>query len=317
MLALHRYPKVADFSAAFPLVFKEEAPTACQVDEGKLAELRVSLPARKTHSSLKPIAPAGASQMPVGSMTDLAHVLQNLLPILAIQTPSRKRQTIANDSDDKPPPVKQAALALQDSIVEPALLVSASSGEAATPPPLARNPSAQSLSQTEGGESELDGGEGSLVGAQAAASGDKVQIMMDRVREAIEKKRNGTQQTGHQDGAGRGDASGKAKGKAKGKSKAAAKPVNHTQKPSTPAAGKAKGKATAKGTTIVTKAPTMPPLKNMPTIVWGPCSIYSSEGSRSWRVTCAENRRYDKSFSWKVNPAASWQSLVAYCTSKQ
>ena len=115
------------------------------------------------------------------------------------------------------------------------------------------------------------------------------------------------------------------KAKAKAKAKAAAQPkMTAAEKAKSKAAAKPKNKSAAKAkaaalptTSAVAGAPAMPPLKKVPVIVWGTCNIYSSAADQKRRVTTAENRRYDKTFSWKANPKDAWARLLEYCASKQ
>ena len=84
------------------------------------------------------------------------------------------------------------------------------------------------------------------------------------------------------------------------------KPITAPAPTVLPTVGKAKGKSTACAAKVV---PTIAKPKPGKPVCFGQCSIM--HGQNKWRVTTAENRRYDKGFSFKT-PGA-WDELVLYC----
>ena len=110
--------------------------------------------------------------------------------------------------------------------------------------------------------------------------------------------------------------------KAKGKSKAVAmseskeKGETEPAPPKLPTVGKATGKSKAKGKSKASAAKVVPTIakpKPGKPVSFGQCRIM--HGTTKWRVTAAQNRRYDKAFSFKT-PGA-WDELVKYCVANK
>lgn len=303
------FSQVIDFMTTYPLVYSaDDRPVACKVDEAKLLELRDSLPARKTHSSLRPINLSVGQKRADPSMAQIAQVLQNLMPMMCgharLHPPWSEAQALEHSPPHAPtlpatPPTTRAPLATPPK----SELLALGYSEAAKLAPAVSPPEPHLEVLGKWGEvapNEVDDfavGLGDAADSSGDGAASKVENIMARVANALQ---------------------GKGKAKSKAKAKASTERMANAVA-STPDARVKSGGNTLKRPAcamMASPAPSMPPLKACPSITWGPCTIYSSESARCWRVTCADNRRYDKRFSWK-NPTSSWAALVAYCTARQ
>lgn len=300
--SLQTFPPVADeFVKAFPDAFDGEPPVPPRIDESVFFSLRESMPARRSHASLKPkvFAPLPAAQ----ANCQLVAALQQLAPLF---TGGQRMPTLTINPQVVHTPQKLARsvsmASLSPEMISPRmelLPLPAPEGDAYGSPVRVLAPNDSASDGTPPAEQKEEADAASIVNDIA-----------QKVGQALEKKRAN---------AVKGKATAKSKvvacctagGKAAAKAKAkAATPKAAAAPPKTAGqSGKRGGKVAGIG-----RPPALPRNEQHAPIRFGVCSIYSAPNDLKWRVVADSNRRYDRGFSWKRGRTEAWNAVLQYCS---